>query len=107
MKAKWKKLWIRALLGGKYKQGEHTLRDGDNNTCCLGVLCDLIDPKGWSSPSPTLGSGVHLHRGEEGIPVNSIMAEAGISSFHARHLAEMNDGGKSFRQIADFVEHFL
>jgi hypothetical protein len=35
-----KKLWIKALKSGKYEQATSQLRDGDA-FCCLGVLCDL------------------------------------------------------------------
>lgn len=37
------KIWTKALRSGKYKQGFCTLRDKDNEFCCLGVLCDLYD----------------------------------------------------------------
>jgi hypothetical protein len=35
-----KKMWVDALLSGKYKQGKSVLRR-DNRFCCLGVLSDL------------------------------------------------------------------
>mgnify|MGYP001565590633 CR=1 FL=1 len=40
MNKKVKKLWVKALRSGKYKQGIGNLRCGDE-FCCLGVLCDL------------------------------------------------------------------
>lgn len=40
MKKNIKKLWVKALRSGKYKQGCRALRY-DNMFCCLGVLCDL------------------------------------------------------------------
>ncbi len=40
--------WIEALRSGKYKQGKGVLRYGDE-FCCLGVLCDVVDPKKWES----------------------------------------------------------
>jgi hypothetical protein len=39
--------WIDALRSGKYKQGRHCLRNDNNEYCCLGVLCDIIDPTRW------------------------------------------------------------
>lgn len=33
--------WVTALRSGEYQQGRVHLRDGDNNFCCLGVLCDI------------------------------------------------------------------
>jgi hypothetical protein len=38
--------WIEALESGKYGQATGHLRD-DDGFCCLGVACDLADPKGW------------------------------------------------------------
>lgn len=42
-----KRKWIHALRSGSYKQGKYTLRDIGNNFCCLGVLCDVVDPDRW------------------------------------------------------------
>ena len=39
--------WIAALRSGKYKQHPGVLRSGENEFCCLGVLCDVVDPDGW------------------------------------------------------------
>ena len=38
--------WIAALRSGGYAQGKGALRRG-NKFCCLGVLCDLVDPTKW------------------------------------------------------------
>lgn len=50
MKKQIKLLWLEALRSGRYKQTSKALRIG-NSFCCLGVLCDLADAKGWS-PTP-------------------------------------------------------
>ena len=43
--------WVTALRSGKYKQTTGALRrvtaDGESGFCCLGVLCDVVDPDGW------------------------------------------------------------
>jgi hypothetical protein len=39
--------WLEALRSGRYKQGRTYLRNADNEFCCLGVLCDIIDPTRW------------------------------------------------------------
>jgi hypothetical protein len=44
MNSEIKKLWLRALRSGEYKQGVCALRkitSGGYEFCCLGVLCDL------------------------------------------------------------------
>lgn len=35
--------WIEALESGRYTQTTGVLHD-DNGYCCLGVLCDIVDP---------------------------------------------------------------
>ena len=40
--------WVAALRSGEYKQGYGRLfSPREKSYCCLGVLCDVIDPKGW------------------------------------------------------------
>lgn len=46
------KKWIAALRSGKYKQTREALarmEDGEKKFCCLGVLCDLVDPTKWEN----------------------------------------------------------
>lgn len=47
-----KNKWIKALRSGKYKQATGALKKvdekGKETYCCLGVLCDVIDSKGWT-----------------------------------------------------------
>lgn len=38
--------WIEALESGKYKQAQYYLQR-QGGFCCLGVACDIYDPKGW------------------------------------------------------------
>ncbi len=45
MKPGIKALWLQALRGGEYEQGQRRLRSGDQ-FCCLGVLCDLAGKHG-------------------------------------------------------------
>lgn len=41
------KVWIPALESGEYAQGWGFLRTYKNTFCCLGVLCDKLDPHAW------------------------------------------------------------
>jgi hypothetical protein len=43
-----KQRWIDALRSGKYAQDRGQLRT-PHGYCCLGVLCDLYDPYGWTT----------------------------------------------------------
>lgn len=40
------KRWITALESGDYQQTTGTLKD-ETGYCCLGVVCNLIDPTAW------------------------------------------------------------
>lgn len=41
---------VEALRGDRYEQGKYMLRSGEDNFCCLGVACDLIDSNKWGEP---------------------------------------------------------
>lgn len=41
MRKKVKKLWVDALMSGRYVQGKSQLCSRDNRYCCLGVLTEL------------------------------------------------------------------
>lgn len=95
--------WIAALRSGKYKQGVGCLRDSTDRMCCLGVLCDLVDPNGWiddgeewqwRQPGASYGSAKY--------PPDEITALAFEGS--RGELATRNDQGVSFADIADYVE---
>lgn len=40
----WKAIaqWRDELRSGKWKQGQHHLRDANDNYCCLGVFCESV-----------------------------------------------------------------
>lgn len=103
--------WLVALRSGKYKQTRRVLKN-DAGFCCLGVLCDLINPNVWvKSPS----GGYNHNDGVSSTPSSEIpsASKTGITDLdHAGRgaagiLANMNDHGKSFREIADYIEKNL
>lgn len=101
--------WIAALRSGKYHQTDSWLNAHDG-MCCLGVLCDLLHPEEWDS-----GCDVRSIRGENQLPPAEIMREVGLPPGArgddpvtvVNKLAEMNDDGATFVQIADFIEKTL
>ena len=123
MDAKIKTEWLKALRGerngpgGKpYQQCGGRLRK-DEAFCCLGVLCDIVkrDTRGFgywreetffitglnalnSSPS-ALPRAVSAHAGFKNQAANPNSRIPGFFS-----LAGMNDGGKTFAEIADVIE---
>jgi hypothetical protein len=80
--------WVAALRSGKYAQGQGDYFDPETGTyCCLGVL-DIVD----------LGDAcTNLHLWGEA------ESKAGESS-QLQELIRMNDTGKSFSEIADWIE---
>lgn len=102
MDAKIKAKWVAALRSGDYKQTTNKLRSSQG-FCCLGVLCDIIDPTGWKQYTQV--NGVMQFRNEiDHLPV-SVVEEVG--EFLQSPLIRMNDSGKPFDQIADYIEKNL
>lgn len=112
-----KQKWIEALESGEYEQGQGGLRiedeGGPDKFCCLGVLADIINPDGWQTPQdPSWCSGKRIYcyefmnEGTDFIPDN-IAYEIGLSSDHQAELANMNDEGKKFHEIAEEIRKRL
>ena len=117
------KQWVAELRSGKYKQAKRVLRTPDDEFCCLGVLCDIIDPERWGNEGRITGtyqgggvSGIEFQREWESgflpqdvyvFPPSPFLNLVGLSYEQAKRLAGMNDGGKSFEQIANKIEEFL
>lgn len=118
MKPDIKAQWVAALRSGEYKKANSRLRR-DNRFCCLGVLCDLHakahpEQGGWK-PEPDAR---HLFRysGDAADLPTPVMAWAGLtrrdpivhnSSGGMTSLANMNDAGMTFKEIADIIERQL
>lgn len=92
-----------ALRSDKYKQTSSRLRDGDR-FCCLGVLCDISGLHEWEEDG--------TYGGNEGILPWKVMEWAGMSTAGGNVvlngeltcLAELNDSGMAFTNIADIIE---
>jgi hypothetical protein len=96
MKKSWAKKWVKALRSGKYKQTKKTLKD-ENGYCCLGVLCSIVKPKKRWTYFSTLPDFVTKKVG---------MINIGGVGYYGedKNLANRNDFGDSFEQIADIIE---
>jgi hypothetical protein len=97
MKAKYKKLWVKRLLSGRYKQTTSVLvGSGGNSFCCLGVLrtCLPLDHK--------LRHESKEGRGEE--LTGKQLKEFGLTLRQHEALTHLNDEeGYTFKQIARFL----
>ena len=97
------KEWTTALRSGEYDQGRASLHC-DDRFCCLGVLCDLVDPDAWKAQED--GDPRHIWRddGVLGLPPRAVLKAVGISYEQALSLANRNDNGYTFDQLADVIE---
>ncbi|CAB4143220.1 hypothetical protein UFOVP434_98 [uncultured Caudovirales phage] len=123
MNAEYKALWLAALRGNEYKQGQgrlKTVTTGGPVFCCLGVLCDIAVKRGETS-----WDSIHLHSGKErtlsmfeyipkelapkfGIEYNGKIPRQIANNTFVESLAECNDQAQlSFPQIADIIEKEL
>lgn len=123
--------WVQALRSGRYEQTRQALRKGDNEFCCLGVLCAIYAQETgegrWSEPKPARVAGVEHDNARSfsvvavvqnvdgtevshwdlnwGLPPTQVMEWAGLSLDAAHALAGANDSGETFGDIADRIEH--
>jgi hypothetical protein len=109
MDATLKAKWLEALRSGKYAQTSGQLRLG-NCFCCLGVLCDIFNPKGWDTPKNSsysyewfYGEGPDESR-EVGVLPHAFRISSGISSDLQDRLISLNDDGAPFSEIAAYIE---
>lgn len=115
MKTEVKEKWVAALRSGQYPQARGVLnRTEPPGFCCLGVLCELAAAEGVVSKST--GS-VRASYGEDskayllpyevqewaGVDESPVVVDNGYTVY----LTEENDGGQSFKQIADLIEKGL
>ena len=105
------KKWVKALRSRKYKQTRHTLSQ-HGKFCCLGVACDLAAKAGAISEPEERGTYLS-YDGEEDVLPESVKDWLGLrtatGSFTDKrevisNLADLNDGGKKFYQIARVME---
>lgn len=83
--------WIEALRSGKFKQGKGRFYQKNSDTyCCLGVLCVIQNAPfenycGRNYPSEQWVAGLSYH-------------------IDFSDLSRMNDSGKTFSEIANYIE---
>jgi hypothetical protein len=116
MKPEIKQKWCEALRSGDYTQTDCYLRDRDG-FCCLGVLCELHrrEVRGeWVNGEDCAS----YFDAETSLP-KTVIDWAGLTSSNpeiaalsdeddeAETLANLNDEGNTFPQIADVIEKYL
>jgi len=118
MNKKVMKKWVKALLSGKYKQGQGLLKQTDHKNviihCCLGVLCELYNEDMKEKKKKKLtekvdGFGViRFNKQPEHLPnivKNWADLNDSVGSIGAfDSLVTINDDGKTFKTIAKIIE---
>jgi hypothetical protein len=117
MNPKVKKKWIAALRSRKYKQCSNKLCEidekGNKSYCCLGVLCNLYNPKLWDDTGRFLEAELELPYEvvkwaglENEDPI--LTAETSLASEKSYSASQLNDiHGKKFYEIANYIERNL
>lgn len=109
--------WLTDLRSGGFKQGQNFLRSIKNEYCCLGVLCEAlslqwhIEPEDDEDTFPMTEYFVYDStpddRGHSDFIPPAIASSIGLPPQIAKHLAEMNDNGDTFAEIANWIEENL
>lgn len=105
--------WLEALRSGigpsgtVYQQGTGVLKSTDNKFCCLGVLCDIVDPTAWK---PSLEGDQCFDFTNLSFTISDeLRSQVGLDKCDINDVIAMNDGSfphekQSFSYIADFLE---
>jgi len=116
--------WLAALLSGEYKQGRGTLRGMDDTYCPLGVLCDVYRQEQggrWTMLPQKDGSAYFgfcdaRSQYSTGSELTAAILEwaaycAGTFALGTpgttKSIADLNDSGASFVEIAELLERCL
>ena len=107
-----KQKWLSALRSGHYKQTQGLLHDG-SGFCCLGVLCDLYGKEHnveWKLAEDDYSNNYEFQEEPERLPL-LVIEWAGVKQDYPEicetSLAELNDTGSTFNEIADLIEKHL
>jgi hypothetical protein len=123
-----KQKWVDALRSGKYVQGDGFLRQaesdgGPDRFCCLGVLCEIaVDEGVIAKPKPPeddYEGYLYARTADQFLP-KTVVKWANLSSSNPDvsysyendeplydHLSSLNDEGRTFEQIANYIEESL
>lgn len=108
--------WVEALLSRKYLQAREQLCNGEGY-CCLGVLCDVINPEGWDDEHELWytdpnwrdyeWSDDDYEQGPVALDVEfspGFRDSIGMDDKHHKELISLNDDKlATFEQIASFI----
>jgi hypothetical protein len=114
-----KKMWVKALRSGAYKQGKGRLRN-NNEFCCLGVLCNLHAQAHPKIAAKQTDPGLYM--GAQAFTPDAVVKWAKLPHYNPRvrlangdfiSLSRLNDGNvpgirrRTFEELADLIEEHL
>lgn len=109
MNQKLKQKWVEALRSGKYRQSSGYLQHGDG-FCCLGVLCDVIDPNSWADSSRLVAGDISAKHWKDSsvfsLPA-ATLNEINLTYDEEGELIGLNDNDRPFEEIANHIEKNL
>ncbi len=111
LKPRIKKLWIAALRSGKYEQCKGALHRVNGGYCCLGVLTQLYIKENklkWKKGTRKRTK-LAFDNEQEFVPKTvqtwaNINVNGSYGYYGDKDLAEDNDNGLSFEDIANIIE---
>ncbi len=112
MNTELKQKWLAALRSGDYKQTKSCLHNKDGY-CCLGVLCDISGIGHWDQNKEVHGEIPYVaSNGKRWFSiapteVKQAVAADSVDSAVWAGVIDMNDEGKTFAEIADYLEKVL
>lgn len=96
-----KRMWLKALRSGKYKQIQQQLGNNQGH-CCLGVLCEVMKLPKSESPNGFIYSGL-----QKTLP-SEATCKAKIPQKRLEQLILRNDEMNwNFTKIATWIEKYL
>ena len=110
-----KQKWVDALRSGDYKQGQDHLRT-NSGFCCLGVLCDLYAKENQLEWEHSSYKDVYMFQDTVAFLPLSVIEWSDIADSNPLvnyepgeicTLADLNDKGSTFIEIADLIEEHL
>jgi hypothetical protein len=104
-----KSKWIEALRSGDYAQDKYVLHS-EKGFCCLGVLCDITGLGEWKFMDGNPPKFFYQTNDTSWLD-NEFYLPPKVKEFcdftledARKDLSSMNDEGKSFSEIADWIE---
>ena len=96
--------WIEALTSGEYKQGKSYLCTKSGQFCCLGVLADLHDDFDQEFGEWSKGHAKTIE-GFSSYPPRVWIEDRGLKDSQVDTLVSMNDAGRDFFEIANWIRN--